>query len=602
VTRNSQDFYEAKSIMTQPLFYAKLFLMTPSELSADIKKFIHGDVATDDATLAKFSRDYSIFKVKPTIVISPKDVDDVKALVKFVAAAKTKGENISLTGRSAGTDMTGGPLTQSIVVSFTKYFNHIIDIGPAEKSAGPDAANDAGEVKVQPGVYFRDLEKELTAKHLLYPPYPASKDLCALGGMVNNNSGGEKTLAYGKTENYVRALKVVLADGEEHTIWPLAGEALEAKLKEQSFEGDLYRRVYKLIDENYEIIMKAKPQVSKNSAGYYLWNVWNKERGIFDLTKLVVGSQGTFGLLTEAKLGVVPLKKHSRLAVVFLKTLDPVGDLVNEVLKFQPESIESYDDKTIQVAVNLWRQVLGSMKGNIFKLAWQFLPESWMVLRGGMPKMIMLIELTGDDEPALVAKLEKLGDAIQAFEKTHAGVQLKLLKRESDEEKYWTIRRESFALLHDNSVGRDTAPFIDDFVIQPKDIHEVLPKVNAILDKYKKDLIYTIAGHPGNGNFHIIPLMDLKSERVRALIPKISEEVYKIIFQYHGSMTGEHNDGLIRTPYLEEMYGPKIVELFAEVKKIFDPLDIFNPGKKVGGSLQYSVEHIAATEPVAKVK
>jgi FAD/FMN-containing dehydrogenase len=579
--------------------------MTPSALSADLKKIIHGDVATDDATLAKFSRDYSIFKVRPTVVVSPKDVDEVKALVKFVAAKKAayaagdaNGENISLTGRSAGTDMTGGPLSQSIVVSFTKYFNHIIDIGPAEKSAGPDAYRDAAEVKVQPGVYFRDLEKELTAKQLLYPAYPASKDLCALGGMVNNNSGGEKTLAYGKTENYVRAVKMVLADGEEHTIWPLAGEALRAKLAEQSFEGDLYRRLHKLIEENYEIIMKAKPQVSKNSAGYYLWNVWNKEKGIFDLTKLIVGSQGTFGMLTEAKLGVVPLKKHSRLAVVFLKTLDPVGDLVNEVLKFEPESIESYDDKTIQVAVNLWRQVLGSMKGNIFKLAWQFLPESWMVMRGGMPKMIMLIELTGDDEPALVAKLEKLGDAIKAFEKTHAGVQLKLLKRESDEEKYWTIRRESFALLHNNSVGRDTAPFIDDFVIQPKDIHEVLPKVNAILDKYKRDLIYTIAGHPGNGNFHIIPLMDLKSERVRALIPKISDEVYKVIFQYHGSMTGEHNDGLVRTPYLEEMYGPKIVALFAEVKHIFDPLDIFNPGKKVGGSLKYSEEHIAATEPV----
>ncbi len=571
-------------------------------LSADLKKLIHGDIATDDATLAKFSRDYSIFKVRPTVVVSPKDVDDIKNLVKFVTAAKQKGENISLTGRSAGTDMTGGPLTQSIVVSFTKYFNRIVGIGPAEHSAGPDAKNDAAEVKVQPGVYFRDLEKELTAKGLLYPPYPASKDLCALGGMVNNNSGGEKTLAYGKTENYVRAVKIVLADGEEHTIWPLGRTDLQSKLAEQSYEGDLYRRLYELITTNYEIIMKAKPTVSKNSAGYYLWNVWDKEKGIFDLTKLIVGSQGTFGLLTEAKLGVVPLKKHSRLAVVFLKTLDPVGDLVNEVLKFHPESIESYDDKTIQVAVNLWRQVLGSMKGNIFKLAWQFLPESWMVLRGGMPKMIMLIELTGDDEKALVEKLEKLGDAIKSFEKTHAGVQLKLLKRESDEEKYWTIRRESFALLHNNSVGRDTAPFIDDFVIQPKDIHEVLPKVNAILDKYKRDLIYTIAGHPGNGNFHIIPLMDLKSERVRALIPKISDEVYKVIFQYHGSMTGEHNDGIIRTPYLEEMYGPKIVGLFAATKKIFDPLDIFNPGKKVGGSLKYAEEHIAATIEATPVK
>jgi FAD/FMN-containing dehydrogenase len=558
-------------------------------LADEIKEFFRGDVAVDDETLAKFSRDYSVFKVRPEVVVFPRDVDDLKNLVRFVVGKKVAGENVSLTGRSAGTDMTGGPLSRSIIVSFTKYFNHIIEIGPAVK------LGDAAEVRVEPGVYFRDLEKELKKRDLLYPAFPASKDLCALGGMVNNNSGGEKTLAYGKTEDYVRALNVVLADGEAHTIWPLSGTDFASKLNEQSFEGDVYRRMYALIQDNYEEIMKAKPNVSKNSAGYYLWNIWDKERDTFDLTQLFVGSQGTLGLLTEAKLGLVRAKKHSRLAVVFLRTLDPVGDLVEEVLKFKPESIESYDDKTIQVAVKLWRQVLGSMKGNIFKLAWQFIPEMLMVMRGGMPKMIMLVELTGDDEPALVAELKRLGVAIEKFAVTHPGIQVKTLDNESDEEKYWTIRRQSFALLHNNTTGKDTAPFIDDFVVQPKYMHEVLPKINAILDRYKDDLIYTIAGHPGNGNFHIIPLMDLRSDRVRALIPKIAEEVYQLIFQYGGSMTGEHNDGLIRTPYLEEMYGKKIVELFAEVKNIFDPRDIFNPGKKVDGDLEYSVEHIAPT-------
>jgi FAD/FMN-containing dehydrogenase len=581
-------------------------------LQDEIKEFFHGDVAVDDATLAKFSRDYSVFKVRPKIVVFPKDVDDLKNLVKFVAKKKASGEDVSLTGRSAGTDMTGGPLSQSIIVSFTKYFNHILGIDPPENyhTAWHQAAyagdrmglreHDVAEARVEPGVYFRDFEKAISKKGLLYPAYPASKDLCALGGMVNNNSGGEKTLAYGKTENYVRALNVVLSDGELHTIWPLSGEKLEAKLREQNFEGECYRKVKKLIDDHYEEIKKAKPDVSKNSAGYYLWNVWDRESGVFDLTQLFVGSQGTLGLLAEAKLGLLKAKKHSRLAVVFLRTLDPVGDLVEEVLKFNPESIESYDDKTMEVAVKLWRQVLGSMKGNIIKLAWQFLPEAMMVLRGGMPKMIMLVELTGDDEKELVAKLHKLGDAVRRFAKMpgagRSGIQVRTLENESDEQKYWTIRRQSFALLHNNTTGKDTAPFIDDFIVKPEYMHEVLPKVNAILDRYKDDLIYTIAGHPGNGNFHIIPLMDLKSERVRALIPKISEEVYQLVFKYHGSITAEHNDGLIRTPYLGEMYGAKIAELFAEVKKIFDPLDIFNPGKKTGGSLQYSEEHIKSTQ------
>jgi len=552
-------------------------------LADEIKQFFHGDVAVDEATIARYSRDYSLFKVRPQVVVFPRNVDDLKNLVKFAMRKKAAGEDVSLTGRSAGTDMTGGPLGQSIIVVFTKYFNHIVSIN-------------GHEAMVEPGVYFRDFEKELTARGLLYPAFPASKDLCALGGMVNNNSGGEKTLAYGKTEDYVRALNVVLSDGELHTIWPLKDDTLEMKMREPGFEGDIYRNLRALIEANWDIIQKAKPDVSKNSAGYYLWNVWNKETGVFDLTKLIVGSQGTLGLLAEAKLGLVKLKKHSRLVVVFLKDLAPVGDLVEVALKFKPESIESYDDKTMQVAVKLWRQVLGSMKGNIISLGWQFLPEVWMVLKGGMPKMIMLVELTGDDEPALEKNVALLRDAVAAFAKTHKGIQVRALANEKEEEKYWTIRRESFALLHDNTTGKDTAPFIDDFIVKPEYMPEVLPKVNAILDKYKDDLIYTIAGHPGNGNFHIIPLMDLTSDRVKALIPKISEEVYRLVLQYHGSITAEHNDGIIRTPYLEEMYGPEIVKLFEEVKRIFDPLNIFNPGKKVGGSLAYSEDHISSTQ------
>jgi FAD/FMN-containing dehydrogenase len=552
-------------------------------LTDEIKFFLHGDVAVDDASLEAASRDYSIFKVRPEIVVFPKDVEDLKNLVAFVKKKKAGGENISLTGRSAGTDMTGGPLTTGIVVSFTKYFNHIVEIG-------------SDETKVEPGVYFRDLEKELTARGLLYPAFPASKDLCALGGMVNNNSGGEKTLAYGKTEDYVRAIKMVMSDGEEHTLWPLSGPSLDAKLKENGFEGELFRKLYRLLDEHYDEIKAAKPDVSKNSAGYYLWNVWDRETGIFDITKLIVGSQGTFGLLTEAKLGLVPLKKHSRMAVVFLKDLRWVAELVEQVLPFHPESIESYDDKTMEVAVKLWRQVIRSMKGNVIALGLRFLPEMWMVLTGGMPKMIVLIELTGDDERSLDADLAKLVASIRKFAATHAGVRVRSLRNEKEEEKYWTIRRESFALLHNNTTGRDTAPFIEDFIVKPEYMPEVLPKVNAILDRYRKDLIYTIAGHPGNGNFHIIPLMNLNDERVRALIPKISEEVYRLVIDRHGSITAEHNDGLIRTPYLEEMYGRNITELFAETKKIFDPENIFNPGKKVNGDLAYSIAHIASTQ------
>ncbi len=544
----------------------------------DLKKNIGGDVATDNATLEKYSRDYSIFKVRPRAVVFPRDVEDIKKLVKFATRSANSGQEnkISLTARSAGTDMTGGPLGEGIILDFTKYFNRI-------KKIGDDY------VVVEPGVYFRDLEEELQKRGLLYPPYPASKSICALGGMIANNSGGEKTLAYGKTENYVLELKAVLSDGEEHALRPVSGKTLKAKLQEKGFEGQIYRKIYNLVGKNSKAIQDAKPKVSKNSAGYALWNVLDGK--VFDLTKILVGSQGTLGIITEIKLRLVREKKYKKTAAIFLPNFGQVANLVVDLLKFKPESMESYDNKTLALALKFLPSIIRSMKGSFFKLIWQFWPEVLMVLRGGLPKMVIIMVLSSDDEEELEERMLPFRDVMRRYK-----VQGRILRSKDEAEKYWTIRRESFKLLHDFSTGKDTAPFIDDIVVRPEYLPEFLPKVNAILDQYKDKLVYTVAGHPGDGNFHIIPLMDLRKREVRAIIPEISERVYDLVLKYQGSITAEHNDGLIRTPYLEKMYGRKIVKLFGEVKKIFDPKNIFNPGKKVGVSLRYSLNKIESAQ------
>ncbi len=590
----------------------------------ELKKIIQGDVSGEKSVLDDYSTDASIFRVQPQAVVFPKDGHDIKQLVKWVIEKKNHGEHISLTGRSAGTDMSGGPLNDSIIVSFTpprfssesgteqeKYLNQIKEIAaPSEVSA-----KEGGYAVVEPGVYFRDLEKELEKRGLLYPPYPASKDLCALGGMIANNSGGEKTLEYGKTEDYVESLKIILSDGEEHELKPLSADELKEKINgstwlatsgsthstssprqnsgqagqasspqgKQDFEGQLYRRLYELIEKNYDEIQAAKPGVSKNSAGYALWNVW--DRKTFNLVKLIVGSQGTLGLVTEAKLRLVKKKKFSRLIVIFTKSLEPVPELVKAILPFKPESIESYDDKTLELALKFLPSLLKLMKGNIVKLAWQFLPELWMAVKGGFPKMVLLVELSLDDENELQKKIDSVRAASARFP-----VQIRVIRNKEEEEKYWTIRRQSFALLHSHVQGLEAAPFVDDIIVRPEYLSEVLPQVNAILDKHKDKLIYTIAGHPGNGNFHIIPLVNLKDPEMPAIITESMKEIYELVLRYKGSITAEHNDGLIRSPYLKMMYGEKICTLFEEVKNIFDPLNIFNPGKKVGSDWNYSAK------------
>jgi FAD/FMN-containing dehydrogenase len=211
------------------------------------------------------------------------------------------------------------------------------------------------------------------------------------------------------------------------------------------------------------------------------------------------------------------------------------------------------------------------------KLGVEFLPELWMMIRGGVPKLILLVEISGKTDREVGAKLDEIQLVV-----TQYGYKTRIAKSPLEAQKYWKIRRESFNLLRKHIKGKRTAPFIDDVIVLPKHLPEFLPKLQQLIKKY--NLTYTIAGHAGNGNFHIIPLMDLASPLSTTTILDLSEEVYQLVRGYQGSITAEHNDGIIRTPYLPLMYGESICKLFTEVKYLFDPLVILNPGKKVGGT------------------
>lgn len=533
------------------------------DLRASLSSLIKGDVATDADTLKKFSRDTSIFERKPSAVVYPQDSDDVSAIVRFVHQARERGDSISVTGRSAGTDMTGGPLTDSVVLSFTKYMNHLVGIGIDSATA-------------EPGVYYRDFEKQTLEKiGMLLPSYPASRELCAIGGIVSNNSGGELTLRYGKTEKYVRSLDVVLSDGSKATLSALSANELAQKEKVQSLEGEIYRRIHTLIDSNREIIEAARPHVSKNSSGYALWSVEDRTAGTFDLSKLIVGSQGTLALVTRATLGLVRPKEHRAMLVIFLSDFKILPDVVHRILKSDPESFESYDDHTFKLAIKLLPQLLAQMGlARAIRLGISFLPEVALVLRGGIPRLVLMAEFSEDTQEGALQKALEAQASLADLE-----IETRIAKNKSAAEKYWIVRREAFAILRKNLPGLTAAPFIDDFVVLPETYPEFLPRLFELLDKEK--FLYAVTGHIGDGNFHIFPLVDLSKPDAHKMILDLSPKVYELVDTYHGSITGEHNDGIIRTPYVEGMFGSKMTELFRETKRIFDPLNVFNPGKKV---------------------
>lgn len=531
-----------------------------------IAPLIKGDVADDPETLKQHSRDTSIFEKMPALVVFPKDTDDVMVLVRFAAEARQNGENLSLTARAAGTDMSGGPLTESIVVSFSKYMNRMLKIGDDYAVA-------------EMGMYYRDFEKQTLAKNgMLLPSYPASRELCALGGIVNNNSAGELTLKYGKTERYVRALDVVLSDGTRTTFKPLSAEELAEKQKGVGLEAQIYRDIDELISRNEKEIEAARPRVTKNSAGYSLWNVRNKERDTFDLAQLVVGAQGTLCFVSNAELGLAKPKDKRAMLVVFLRDFNILPEVVRRVLEQQPESFESYDDHTFQLAIKLLPQLLAQMGiAQAIRLGFSFLPEVGLVLRGGVPKLVLMAEFSEDTQEEALHRAEEALKALADLK-----VETRIARDKQAAEKYWVVRRQAFAILRKKLPGLTAAPFIDDFVVLPETYPEFLPKLFALLDA--EGFIYAVTGHIGDGNFHIFPLVDLAKPESHAMILALSPKVYALVKEYGGSTTGEHNDGIIRTPYLNDMFTPTMLKIFAEVKQIFDPLNIFNPGKKVGGT------------------
>ncbi|MEI7719905.1 MAG: FAD-binding oxidoreductase [bacterium] len=566
-------------------------------LKEELQKTVQGEVNDTPALLEQFSHDASLYMIWPEVVVRPKDAEDVCRVVRLVnEQIKARGDTsqsrgltsrpkpLSIVARSAGTDMSGGPLGNSIVLDMTAHFSHILSVDSDPHAPGEDAL--AGLAWVEPGVYFRDFDKKTQEKTLELPSYTASRELNTVGGMVANNSGGEKNLNYGKTARYVEELEMVLSDGQVHTFKNLSGDELKNKLEEAGFEGDLYRKVSALLKNHTQIIEEHKPKVEKNSSGYALWDMGDGVESL-NLARLMVGAQGTLGIITKIKFKLLRPKPYSAMVVMFLSNLSELGELVPQVLMSKPDSFESYDDNTFKLAAKYWPEFAVQMKAGIFSLGLSFLPEVWMMLTGGMPKLVLLAEFCADSQEEALKKAFDLADEI---EETQPHIRVRVAESKEAAKKYWVIRRESFSLLRKKVRGKRTAPFIDDFVVPPACLPEFLPKLQEILSHY--DLMYTVAGHVGDGNFHIIPLVDPKSLETARIIDELSHKVYDLVLAYNGSITGEHNDGLVRTPYVEKMFGPEMYALFLEIKKIFDPHNIFNPGKKVGLTFSDALSHL----------
>ena len=324
--------------------------------------------------------------------------------------------------------------------------------------------------------------------------------------------------------------------------------------------------------------------------GYNIFEVWDRETGIFDLTKAIVGSEGTLGFVTKINFRLVPAMAHSGLLVLFLKDIDDLGELIPEVLKHQPATFESFDDQTLLLSIRFMPSFLKLLGYKRFiKLLISLIPDGLQLLRG-IPKLILMVEFNGKTENEVRAKIKALHRDLGLRRARYEINGFEEDPTEGKSEKFWVMRRQSFNLLRSKIKDKHTAPFIDDLIVRPEYLVDFLPQLRAIIDKYK--LFATIAGHMGDGNFHIIPLMKLEDPKERAKLLPAMQDVNKLVLKYHGSLSGEHNDGLVRGPWLKEQFGEDIYKLFKDLKKIMDPEGIFNPHKKANADWDYSFSHI----------
>ncbi len=532
-----------------------------------LRSRITGEVSTERDTRDFFSTDGSVFRVVPSAVVYPQNEADVVETVAMTAQQAAAGNQISITSRGKGTDQGGAALGSGLMLVMPAHMNHFYEINKST-------------ITVQPGMVYKDLQHLLHSHGRFLPPYPASIDFATIGGAVANNSAGEKTVKYGSTRDYVERLRVVLANGDVITTSRLSAKELRQKQKQTDFEGHIYRNVDYLIEENWDQLADAYPRVSKNSAGYDLWHVKAPD-GSFDLGQLIVGSQGTLGVVTEVTMRHVEYNPQTHLIVGYFEGMEQAAQAVELLMPLKPSALEVVDHNLLEF---LKEHDPAQLKG---------------VMPDKMPGIVLLVQFDDAKQRLQKAKTKK---TVKVFEKL--AFDYRVATDLDEQTKLWKIRRGAAAIIWKFKGAKKALPIIEDGVVPLEQMPRFLEQVYKLFEKYNLDI--AVWGHAGNANFHLQPFMNLGSQVDRKRMFELMNEFYKMVIEMGGSTCGEHNDGRLRAPYLKRLYGEHLYGVFEDVKKVFDPLNILNPGVKIGVSLQdlpkqlrkeYSMKHLAEHLP-----
>ncbi len=507
------------------------------EFEQQLRSSVKGDVSFDDVTRGIYATDASIYQITPVAVVLPRDKDDVQAAVQAAA-----DHEVNVVPRGSGTSLGGQAVGDAIVIDFTKYMNQILELNVQERW-----------VRVQPGVVLDELNAQLASHGLLFAPDPATSNRATIGGMMGNNASGSKSIIYGKTCDHVLAGKVLLSDGTVLELGELSRAQYDQRAEGNTREGEILREFKRIIETNASEITERFPKVMRRVSGYNLdafvgADAWN-------LLKLIVGSEGTLGTILEVTLNLEPLPEHRALCTVHFTEVLEATQALEAILAHKPSAVEIVDaDVIVRARENL---TLAPLCGFI----------------QGDPEAILVVEFFGDSRTEAEQKCRTLAEDLQ---KQKRGYAWPVIAEPAEQAKVWAVRKNGLGLVLGVKGDRKPLAFIEDACVPIAVLPDYVDQILRFCQQ--RDIPVAMYGHASVGTIHIRPILNLKDHADIENMKAIADFAFGLITKYGGSWSGEHGDGRNRSPFLERFFGSQLYSAFKEVKHLFDPAGLMNPG------------------------
>jgi FAD/FMN-containing dehydrogenase/Fe-S oxidoreductase len=527
-----------------------------NDLEHALRRVIRGDVRFDRGSRLLYSTDASMYQVEPVGVVIPRDAADVEA-----AHEVARKNGVAILSRGGGTSLTGQTVNDALVLDFSRYMGEILEVNREEKWA-----------RVQPGVVQDELNHHVRPLGLLFGPDTSTSNRATVGGMLGNNSGGSHSIAWGLTVDHVIEMTVLLSDGSKAVFGEITPEAFEAKCRLQTLEGAIYREVARVRDTYAEEIRARYPSQWRRVAGYNLNELigvgvrphslaggGNAAPRPFSMARLVTGSEGTLVTVLEARMRLVDRPKHTALDVIHYHDIQEALECSQAILETDPYAVELTD-----------KMILDLARGNIEQ-------SKRMGFVQGDPAAILIVEYAGDTADEVRARVEALEARRQ---REHFGYAATVVLDAREQGEIWKLRKAGLGLLFGTHGDAKPLAFVEDTAVQPKDLAKFVARFREIFARHGVNGAYY--GHCSVGCLHIRPAIDIKNARGIQQVREIADEITDLVVEFNGTISSEHGDGRARSPFLERMYGPKIMRAFRELKRGFDPENRLNPGNIVG--------------------